>query len=133
MTFPHSCPVDDADAYTEGEPWVRGSVKKIAVTQERVALRVLAMPTRRGAVVVVASTRLVLGHTLTKWRALLGSAVPVGTPQHAAWKSPAGISTQIQACSQQLHDNQSFLGFLKTAFVDSCYATWARHRSICPE
>lgn len=51
-----------------------------------------------------------------------GISSTCGHLQCAAWKSPTGVTTQIQAFSQQLRDNQSFLDFLRTALVDSCYA-----------
>lgn len=101
MTFPHFCPVGNSDAYTEGEPWVHGSVKKVTVTHECVALRVLAMPARRGAAVVVDVTRAVLGpgrvYNNNQVQGCTGISSTWGQPQHATWKSPTGFTTQIQA------------------------------------
>ena len=89
------------------------------------ALRVLAVLTSRGAAAVVAPRRTVVGlgrAYVNRAQGAAGLSSTRGQPQRAAGKSPTGISTQIEAFGQQLRDNQSFLDFLKTTFIDFCYA-----------
>lgn len=124
MTFLHSCPVDDTDAYTDDESWVHGSVKSVSYPWT-CGPRVLASMARRGATVVVASICAVLVPGSVYISQAQGSSGISSTWRHllhAAWESPTSLTTQVQAFSQQLHDNQPFLDCLKAAFVNSCYA-----------
>ena len=80
------------------------------------------MVARRGAAVAVASTCVVLGPGRVSINQVQGPTGISRAPPACCLEKPHWPYHTDTSFSQQLCDNQSSLDFLKTAFVDSCYA-----------